>query len=510
MHNPRYLKPFEHESLKAPGLELLDTRGRAEPESSTSQTDARVGHIGLWIGILFCLFQVAFRLHEFTPSNVAAALVAALLCACLRLRPSLQAKIALLLTSIILSLYTLEIYISLSLPAPANAALKAGRSYDSRTVYEVVQDLRKRGVEAYPAITPHFWFFGLEHGGVMIQGREVLPLAGISNKTTVFCNESGTYSIFPSDEHGFNNPAGLWSRKSLDIAVLGDSLVEGACVAPDKGLVAYLRSRNPATLSLGMAGNGPLEELAGLREYLPPLRPRVVLWLFYENDFDDLKDESRIPILTRYLDQNFQQGLMGQQQAVDRRLEQLVEERAKLATRWPNWLDSMGLGRRVTPLWVQDLVMGENATTAVQVLCLRSIRSLVTNSLAALRYGHTQGPEEEAFFQKILENASATVSSWGGHLYFVYLPSYDDLKFRGKPPLRAYVLRLAKSVGLSTLDLCPTFLGQPQPLDFYPYPGAHFNEEGYRVAAEGILNYLGEQRETVVADPSLLKRGAQQ
>lgn len=35
---------------------------------------------------------------------------------------------------------------------------------------------------------------------------QILPLAGISHATTVYCNELGQYTIYQRDEHGFHNP----------------------------------------------------------------------------------------------------------------------------------------------------------------------------------------------------------------------------------------------------------------------------------------------------------------
>ena len=46
-------------------------------------------------------------------------------------------------------------------------------------------------------------------------------------------------------------------------------------------------------INLGKGGNGPILEYAALKEYGEPLRPRIVLWFYFEND------------LWRYLDQNY-------------------------------------------------------------------------------------------------------------------------------------------------------------------------------------------------------------
>ena len=95
------------------------------------------------------------------------------------------------------------------------------------------------------------------------------------------CNESGEWITFRSDEHGFNNPEGIWQSRDISIAAVGDSFAFGACVPADKNFVA-----NPEELS-GYPeprdnGAGPLVELAAVKEYLPSLRPKVTLWFYLE------------------------------------------------------------------------------------------------------------------------------------------------------------------------------------------------------------------------------------
>lgn len=46
---------------------------------------------------------------------------------------------------------------------------------------------------------------------------EFLPVAGMAETTTVFCNESGEYVAYESDEHGFHNPRGVWEKKPIEV-----------------------------------------------------------------------------------------------------------------------------------------------------------------------------------------------------------------------------------------------------------------------------------------------------
>ena len=208
----------------------------------------------------------------------------------------------------------------------AKLAKKFGVEIDTRGGFEVIADLRKRGIDAVPIITPANHLFveqpdGSIKSAINIGGTEVIPFGGISNKVTVLCNESGPWITYTSDEHGFNNPREIWQSGQIDVAALGDSFAQGYCVTSDKNFVALIRRGYPATLNLGMAGNGPLLMLATLKEYLPRLAPKIVLWFYYEgNDLTDLQTEKKSAILMRYLKDDFNQGLLARQSDVDQAL----------------------------------------------------------------------------------------------------------------------------------------------------------------------------------------------
>jgi hypothetical protein len=79
-----------------------------------------------------------------------------------------------------------------------------------------------------------------------------------------------------------------------------------------------------------MVGNGPLVELATLREFLPPFRPKIVLWVYFEgNDYSELREERKSPLLMRHLSKEFNQSLITRQREVDQALLQHVEESIK-------------------------------------------------------------------------------------------------------------------------------------------------------------------------------------
>ena len=62
-------------------------------------------------------------------------------------------------------------------------------------------------------------------------------------------------------------------------------------------------------------------ELAGLKEYAESVRPKKVIWLYFEgNDLSKLRRGTTIPLLMRYLQSGFSQVLIHRQKEIDSRL----------------------------------------------------------------------------------------------------------------------------------------------------------------------------------------------
>ena len=142
-------------------------------------------------------------------------------------------------------------------------------SHDRRSKPAVVAELRAKGdKKAAPIVYPAsvLWQPEIYAGKTLaIDGEPVLPLSGLSSRTTVLCNEAGYWAVYPADERGFNNPPGMWSGP-VDVAVIGDSFAHGNCVNAGEDWPSQVRVHVPRTLNLGMGGNGPLFALATLKE----------------------------------------------------------------------------------------------------------------------------------------------------------------------------------------------------------------------------------------------------
>ena len=92
---------------------------------------------------------------------------------------------------------------------------------------------------------------------------------------------------FTTDARGFRN------RRELDeddVALVGDSFVEGAYVSDDETVAAGLeRLTGLRVANLGQSGYGTLQELKVIEKVALPLQPRMLVWFFFEGN--DLYDD---------------------------------------------------------------------------------------------------------------------------------------------------------------------------------------------------------------------------
>jgi len=345
--------------------------------------------------------------------------------------------------------------------------LKQGMQVDLRTPVQVIMDMRGHGVRPVPLLSPSETL----HGGIV---TTVFPLAGVSRAVTVLCNENGHYVTYTSDEHGFRNPQGLWGQgHPLNTAVMGDSFANGGCVQDGEELASHVRKRFPATINLGIGGTGPLIQLAIMREYLPYLRPRLVLWFYYENDLGDLETELGNSFLRQYLDPRFSQDLIHRQGEVDSYLTDLIEDHLRRSHARPPAKQS----------------------PAARALLLARVRRLMASPFER---PPAPAPVIAETYAQIVGIANKLVTTQGGKLHLIYLPDWvrmnrsaDDPHYRQKER----VLAAAAQSKLPVIDVHATFRAYPAPASrFFEYPGSHYNARGYQVAAEYVLERIENNR----------------
>jgi PAS domain S-box-containing protein len=503
-------------------VEINALSGDSEIDNKPPSKAVVFANFTLAAGVCFCLAVLLYCVYFYDVAGtryftsfagvffyqILPAGVALLLLAAFRLPSAYRINLALVLCSIGVSLFGAELLMAFydARYSPSATLWGEGRfdkseekeivalakkfntNFDFRSKLDVVRDLRKQDIQAIPTIAPVGLLKqqpdGTFKSEITIDGAEVLPLGGISNRTTVLCNETGEYAIYDSDERGFHNPKGIWESSRISIAAVGDSFTQGSCVASDKNFMALIRKQHTNTLNLGMSGQGPMIMLGALAEYLPVMKPKVVLWFFYEgNDFVDFAKESQAPLLRSYLEGNFKQNLLNRQPNIDEALIQYVEQYMKIAMAKKD--EKAKKIKEKESTWFDPGTVGE----------------FLRLSLLRQRLGLVYGPALEKpdawysqsqldLFRSVLLHAKTLVEAWGGKLYFVYLPDRDRYA-NGQDYHRQSILAVVTGTGIPIIDVHARFQRESDPLTLFPFGRfGHYDEEGNRVVAEEVLRSI--------------------
>ncbi len=386
----------------------------------------------------------------------------------------------LVVVAVLVTLWACDLVVSFMPPLPQTpddqrraAERAAGVTVDPRDMLAVVRDLRRRNEDAVPAI-----YVGNHWRGWPAFRDTLYPLGGISNVVSVMCSE-GTWRVYRADEHGLTNPPGQWARKDIDLALLGDSFTQGWCVDTAQSLASLIRAKHPATIVAGFGASGPLTQLAQVRELLEPLRPRLVLWFYFEgNDLTDLDREKVNPILARYLDTTFTQRLAARQGDVDAHL-RAYEAHA----------ESLAVAKERTTLAPARPGLVARAWSVIKLRHLRE------------RFFAKRPPEPRltccdlGLYGRVAGLVKQRVESWGGRLAVVYLPS--GTRLAGRKPLAPEeaagdrVTALLDTLGIPVVDLRGSLPAFGSARELYVYPEAHFTVKGHAAAASIVLSWLG-------------------
>jgi len=401
-----------------------------------------------------------------------------------KLKREFQQNILLSFTTLMIMLYLIEglftFYGVGDSPIRSNRLMKLGLEFDQRTKLEVVTDLKKDGINAVPSFSPAgSWLTRLNKVEFNKKNlNSLFPLGGVAHKTTVYSDELEEYLIYKSDRYGFNNPDNQWDLKPIEWLLVGDSFLHGSGALPGQEIAAKIREFDlNSVINLGIAGNGPLVEYATLKEFGGALKPKKVIWVYFEgNDLRNLERERRSHLLMQYMNNKFSQDLINRQREVDSLLNDYLDEAFKLAKR-----DEL----------VEDII---HKSSWIRLSRIRKLLAIdeVDIDISII------GPA----FVEILTNAKTLVESWGGELYFVYLPEHSrytkKMISHSQYKSKSDVTDMVNNLKIPVIDMHQeVFSKNNNPLLLFPFglPG-HYNADGYREVAKAILTGVNkyEQR----------------
>ena len=393
------------------------------------------------------------------------------------LKEEFKIKTTIVFVSIILGLYLIEIYFFID--SRQFRIWKSGIDYDFRAEIEFYID-KKKEIKNLSIITPPQNFIKKDN-------QTIFPLSGISNKKTILCNENGYFAIYDSDRYGFNNPDSEWDKEEIEYLLTGDSFAHGYCVNTPNSIAGNLRkfSNGKGTITLGQIGNGSLIEYASLREYLPIVKTKRVLWLYFEADdvlgnyFQGLKQELKNKTLLKYLnDQSFTQNLYLRQDEIDLIVKQELDKQEKSHENGQTY---------------------ENFKYSLsKFIKLFNLRRFINSTIKiflgkTLNTAQTINPE----FKKIIKQAKNFSNQNNAEFYFIYLP--ENARFKRSNNTENFndykkVIDYVSSLNILVIDANKEiFQKHKDPLSLYPWRSdVHYTVEGYKLVSELIKKKIDE------------------
>jgi len=323
-----------------------------------------------------------------------------------------------------------------------------GKKYDKRSKLQVYNDLKQENYEDLAVTIGRTYF---------LRSNSIVPLSGLPNAMTIFCNENGYYNIYQSDRYGFNNPDTEWDAKEIEYLLIGDSFTQGACVNRPYDITSVLRKlSNKSAINLGISSSGSLTEFASLREYLPK-NVRNIILLYYEgNDNSELLDELNNKILLNYLkNESYSQNLTKKQDLQTQIVKNLMVENLKKKNKMIE------------------------LSTLKDFIKMRSTRGLFINQKITFR------PE----LVEILKLSNKLSKQNNSDFFFVYLPEFNRYKSKNYD-LNNYqkIKSIVNYLEIPFIDIHEeVFEKEENPLKLFPFEMfGHYNVEGYGKVAQAI------------------------
>ena len=381
--------------------------------------------------------------------------------------------LAISVSSILLTLYTFEIYLTLNLNKPEINKVKIKeefeknnvKNYEIRSKFQFFQEMNDKNKNFTVTVTP------IKFND---PDKKIHFLSGTSNSETIDCNENGYFSIYTSDKYGFNNPDDQWESDNVKYVLLGDSFAHGACVNRPNDIASQLRIlSNQNVINLGYKANGPLSMLGTLKEYMPK-NSKNVLWLYFEgNDLSDLEHELKNEILIKYYsDLNFNQNLKKKQRIIDLLIKEIIFESIDL----------------------EDRIIDQATRNArFKNKFLKFIRFNETKNIFSswkIKNKEKKLPFKE--FKKIVKKAKIYVEKNNSKLHFVYLPQFERYNNKVLNSNYDQIKQIIKELDVNFIDLHEeVFLKQKDPLELFPFKmWGHYNEIGYKKVSNHIYKNL--------------------
>lgn len=172
---------------------------------------------------------------------------------------------------------------------------KQGKPFDPASLEEAYARFRSQGIELQPYLS--------QAQVKALAGKEYREIGVLTHGHIITEKRNGYWSVNDTDEFGFHNPPGQWSRP-ISHFFLGRSVFFGVSVNSGEDVVSRIREQVPGALNLSTMTIGlpPEIYLRVLNEYALGLKPKWVVWPIFEYDRSEPPPASRLAEVKALLD----------------------------------------------------------------------------------------------------------------------------------------------------------------------------------------------------------------
>lgn len=314
-----------------------------------------------------------------------------------------------------------------------------------------------------------------------VNNDNLISFSGISNSKIILCNEDSYWSTYISDRNGFNNPDYVWDERKLDIVVLGDSMVHGACVNEGEDISSNIRKiSNYNVINLGWTSTGPLAQYSTYLEYINN-HPKYLVWIYDDSDLFNLKDEQNSEILNKYFNNfDYRQNLVLRRNEIDSLIKKKNEDflREKIASQKVNKYQNL-----------------------INLLKLHKIRQFYLYKLSGIiktnkiSYNPNTNGELNFYFE-VIDKLKSFADLNQTKIIFVYLPPKSDsfsMKYKKMSILKEQIFKKFRKENIKIINIEQLIREKIfNPGSLYPknHAGLHFNKLGYEFIAKNIVNNI--------------------
>ena len=305
---------------------------------------------------------------------------------------------------------------------------------------------------------------------LIINEKKITILSLLSNSKIIHCERFGKYTFYNSDRYGFYNKDSNWNNKN-DTVIVGDSFGVSECVQESDSISNLLSKSKKINglINLSVTGNGPLMELATFLEYGKKFKPKNLIWLYFEgNDILELDVEKKNKNLLKYVyEEDFNQNLINIQNLIDNHHEKFIKKR----------FYEIKSNARIKQL-------------TLELIYLRNFRALFNLTQNNSKYLKI----DNLFFETIFK-ANSELKSWGGKLYFIYLPTRFRHLYPDNEQLyensRKEIIKNLKKRNIKVIDFYELiYLKENNKKKIYDEFNGHFTVETYMKISNEIISNI--------------------